>query len=133
MVTTLPVLDVPSSWETLYPPPRSTMSKNRIHAGHYDAKSSHVHQYVRIDLQTGSIQSLTDAPLADDAGWIAIGDPSWSNDGREILLPDTFLKSKENAPSRPCVAVVDVSSGAIACVEILKAHKTETSVEEGYH
>ena len=87
----------------------------------------------RLILQTGSIRSLTDAPLADDAGWIAIGDPSWSNDGREILLPNTFLKSKENAPSRPCVAVMDVSSGASTCVEVLKAHKTETSVEEGYH
>lgn len=133
LVTTLSVLDVPSVWETLYPPPPSTVSMNRIHAGHYDAKSSHVHQYVRIDLQTGSVQSLTDAPLADDAGWIAIGDPSWSDDGREILLPNTFLKSKENAPSRPCTAVVEVSSGESTCVEVLKAHKTESIVEEGYH
>src|SRR5208282_3607386 len=133
LVTSLPVLDVPSDWETLYPPPPSTVSRNRIHAGHSDAKSSHVHQYVRVDLQTGSIQSLTDAPLADDAGWLAAGDPSWSDDGREILLPNTFLKSKENAPSRPCVAVVEVSSGESTCVEVLKAHKTKTSVEEGYH
>ena len=133
LVTTLPVLDVPSKWETLYPAPPYTVSKNRIHAGHYDAKSSHVHQYVRIDLQTGTIQSLANAPLADDAGWTAIGDPSWSNDGREILLPNTFLKSKENAPSRPCVAVMDVSSSASTCVEVLKAHETETIVEEGYH
>ena len=133
LITTLPVLDVPSAWETLYPPPPYTISKNRLHAGHYDAKSSHVHQFVRIDLQTGSIQSLTDAPLADDSGWLAAGDPSWSNDGREILLPNTFLKSKENAPSRPCVAVVEIPSGASTCVEVLKAHKTETIVEEGYH
>ncbi len=38
LVTTLSVLDVPSVWETLYPPPPSTVSTNRIHAGHYDAK-----------------------------------------------------------------------------------------------
>jgi len=133
LVTTLPVLDVPTAWESLYPPPPYTISINRIHAGHYDAKSSHVHQYARIDLQTGSIQPLTDAPLADDAGWMAAGDPTWSDDGREILLPNTFLKSKANSPSRPCVAVMDVSSGASTCVEVLKAHKTDTSVEEGYH
>ena len=133
LVTTLPVLEVPSAWETLYPPPPSTFSTNRIHFGHYDAKASHVHQYVRVDLQTGSVEPLTDAPLGDDSGWTAIGNPSWSSDGHEILLPNTFLKSKENAPSRPCVAVMDVSSGASTCVEILKAHKTETSVEEGYH
>jgi len=133
LVTTQPVLDVPSAWETFYPPPPSSVSTNRIRAGHYDAKGSHVHQYVRVDLQTGAILSLADAPLADDAGWLAAGDPSWSNDGREILLPNTFLKSKENAPSRPCVAVVEVSSGASTCVEVLRAHKTETIVEEGYH
>jgi len=133
LVTTLPVLDVPSDWEPLYPSPPSTISKNRIHAGRYDAKMSHVHQYVQIDLQTGSIRSLMDAPLADDAGWLAAGDPSWSNDGREILLPNTFLKSKKNVPSRPCVAVLEISSAASTCVEVLKSHKTETIVEEGYH
>ncbi len=133
VVTTLPVFDVPSAWETLYPVPPSTVSTNRIHFGHYDAKSSHVHQYVWIDLQTGSIQSLTDAPLAGDAGWMAGGDPSWSDDGHEILLPNTFVKSKENAPSRPCIAVMDVSSGAVTCVEMLKAHKTKITLEEGYH
>ena len=133
LVTALPVLDVPSGWEMLYLPPSYTISKNRIHAGRYDTKSSHVHEYVRIDLQTGSIQHLTDAPLADDAGWLAAGDPSWSADAREILLPKTFLKSKENTPSRPCVAVMDVSSGTCVCIEELKAYKTETSVEEGYH
>jgi dipeptidyl aminopeptidase/acylaminoacyl peptidase len=133
LVTSLPVLDVPSAWEALYPPPPSTVSKNRIHSGHYDAKSSHVHQLVRIDLQTGAIESLTDAPLADDAGWIAIGDPSWSSDGREILLPNTFLKSKDNSPSRPCVAVMDVSSDVTTCVEVLMAPNAKTSGEEGYH
>ena len=133
LVTTLPVLDVPSAWETLYLPPSYTISKNRIHAGHYNTKSSHVHEYVRIDLQTGSIQYLTDAPLADDVGWLAAGDPSWSADAREILLPKTFLKSKENTLSRPCVAVMDVSSGTSVCIEVLKAYNTETSVEEAYH
>jgi dipeptidyl aminopeptidase/acylaminoacyl peptidase len=133
LVTTLPVLDVPSAWEALYPPPPSTVSKNRIHAGHYDTKSSHVHEYVRVDLQTGSIQPLTDAPIAGDAGWLAAGDPSWSADAGEILLPQTFLKSRENRPSRPCVAIMDVSSGTSVCIEVLKAYNTETSVEEGYH
>jgi dipeptidyl aminopeptidase/acylaminoacyl peptidase len=133
VVTTLPVLDVPSTWEMLYPPPPYTTSKNRVRVGHYDATSTHVHQFVRVYLRTGSIESLTDAPLADDSGWTAIGDPSWSSDGHEILLPNTFLKSKEHSPSRPCVAVVEASSREGTCVEVLKAHNAETSVEEGYH
>ena len=138
LVTTLPVLDVPAAWETLYPSPATpscavSPCTNRIHGGHYNAKSSSVHQYVQVDLQTGAIEPLTNAPLANDAGWIAVGKPSWSNDSRQILLPNTFLKSRQNGPSRPCVAVIEVSSGSSTCVEVLKAHKTETIVEEGFH
>jgi dipeptidyl aminopeptidase/acylaminoacyl peptidase len=134
-VAILPVLDVPASWENLYPLAGSVSSLLRIHPGHYDAKSRDVHvfEYVRIDLQTGSIQSLADAPTSMSAGWLTGHTaPSWSNDGHLILLPGTFLKSKENAPSRPCVAVVDISSNTSTCVEMLK-QRTQTGFEEGYH
>ena len=60
------------------------------------------------------------------------GGPSWSSDGQAILLPGTFLESKENVPSRPCVAVVHLPSYTHTCVESLKG-PTETGVEEGYH
>src|SRR5262249_671530 len=97
----LPVPEVPSSWETLYPP--SYTSAPRIHAGHNSA-----HQFVRIDLQTGSVQSLTDAPVSGDAAYwaVVLSGPRWSADGQGILLPSTYLKSKNNTASRPCVAVV---------------------------
>ncbi len=134
LVTELVVPDVPSSWERLYPPPYAS-SAYRIRAGHQDVGSGSVHQYVRIDLQTGSVQSLTEAPESNGAGEWAIvypGGPSWSKDGRAILLPGTFLKSNENAPSRPCIAVVDLAFKTRTCVEVLNGH-TETGVEEGYH
>ena len=56
----------------------------------------------------------------------------WSSDGQAVLLPGTFLKSRNSAPSRPCVAVVDLSSNSVSCVEELKRH-TETGFEQGYH
>jgi dipeptidyl aminopeptidase/acylaminoacyl peptidase len=115
LVTTLKVPDVPPSWEKLYPP-ASESSGPRIHAGHESAN-----QYVRINLQSGSVQPLTDAPISRDAGWWAEGSPAWSKDGEAILLPGTFLKSKSDVPSRPCVAVVDLRSSASACVEELEA------------
>ena len=132
LVTTLPVSDVPPSWETLYPPPFASYSV-RIHAGHQDVQSGGrlAKQYVRIDLKTGSVRSLTDAPTSNDAGWWAGGTPSWSSDSKEIVLPGTFIQSKDQVPSRPCVAVVDVSSDTRACVEMLK-RVTETGYEEGY-
>lgn len=133
LVTAVPVPDVPSSWETLYRPP-SPSSAYRVRAGRPDVRSGArvVQQYVRIDLQSGSIQSLTDAPTSNDAGWWAYGNPSWSGDGQAILLPGTFLSSKDEIPSRPCVAVVDLPSDTRACVEILKG-LSETGVEQGYH
>jgi dipeptidyl aminopeptidase/acylaminoacyl peptidase len=115
LVTTLPVREVPSSWETLYPPPFES-SPYRIRPGH----DKPVHQYVRIDLQTGSVKSLTDAPTAGDAGWWGDGRPSWSVDSQAVLLPGTFLSSKDHMPSSPCVAVVDLTSGTRTCVELLK-------------
>ena len=75
---------------------------------------------------------MTNAPTSSDAGWWAHGNPNWSSDNQAILLPGTFVNPKDNSPSRPCVAVVDVTSNVITCVEILKGH-TETGVEDGYH
>jgi len=125
LVTTLAVPEVPSSWETLYPPPYASYPY-RARPG--DA----MHQYVRIDLRTGTVQALTDAPISNDTGWLTEGNPAWSSDGQEILLPGTFFKSNDQAPSRPCVAVVDLSSNTLSCVEMLKG-RTETGFEEGYH
>jgi dipeptidyl aminopeptidase/acylaminoacyl peptidase len=128
LITTLPVQEVPPSWETLYPPPFAS-DPYRMRAGR-----GSIHQYVRIKLQNGAIESLTDAPVSSDAGlWAgADGSPHWSNDGQGILLPDTFLSSKGQVPSRPCVAFIDLSAHTRTCVETLKG-RTETGVEEGYH
>ena len=123
LVTALLVREFPSSWETLYAPPYPS-SPFRIRRGEAP------HQYVVIDLKTGTIESLTDAPSAVGTGWDAgISHPRWSSDGQAILLPDTFLKTKDHEPSIPCVAVVDLPSATRTCVVTLKG---ETD-EEGYH
>jgi dipeptidyl aminopeptidase/acylaminoacyl peptidase len=132
LVTTLPVPEVPSSWETLYPPPYAS-SPYRIRPGRQDLQSDDsANQYVRIDLQTGSVQALTDAPISGSAGWWARGTASWSSDGQGILLPGTFVKSKDGKPSRPCIAVVDLASNAGTCIVTLRSVSAmEAPVEEG--
>jgi dipeptidyl aminopeptidase/acylaminoacyl peptidase len=122
-VAKLRVPEIPPSWKTLYP---LANASDRLLA------ASSVNQYARINLQTGSVEPLVDAPESADLGWEADGTPSWSNDGQQVLLPGTFLKSKENAPSRPCVAVVDLLSDTSTCIEIVKK-RTESGVEEGFH
>jgi dipeptidyl aminopeptidase/acylaminoacyl peptidase len=133
LVTQQVVSEVPTSWETLYPPPFASYPY-RIHAGRQDLQSgqSSVHQYVQIYLPTGSVQPLTNAPYGWSAGWGTTGVPSWSNDGRAILLPGTFLKTNDAKPSSPCIAVVDLPSKASTCVETLKG-RTASGFEEGYH
>src|SRR5439155_11497886 len=44
----------------------------------------------------------------------------------------TATHGQDGAPSRPCVAVVDLTSNTQSCVEVLKG-RTTTSFEAGYH
>jgi dipeptidyl aminopeptidase/acylaminoacyl peptidase len=125
VATELPVGEVPSSWETLYPPPsESATYPYRIFTGNEEPP----HQYVKINLKTGSIQSFTDAPLALDAGWggAFFLRPAWSSDGQAVLLPGTFLGSKDDTPSIPCIAVVNLTSGTRTCVEMLGRHREDS-------
>jgi hypothetical protein len=126
------VPEVPASWEILYPPALAS-SPLRIRVGR-ELTGNSVRQYVRVNLRTGSVQSLTDAPVSASAGWYSglTAGPKWSSDGQAILLPGTFLHSKDHVPSRPCIAVVDLSSNTRTCVEPLRG-QTETGFEEGYH
>ena len=117
VITTLPVPEIPASWETLYPPPYGTFSG--VHAGlqNTDLGVFSIRRYVRITLRTGSIQTLMDAPLPWQAVWGDSGhNPKWSSDSERILLSAAFLPPKDNSPVRPCVAVVDLSSDAHTCV-----------------
>ena len=127
VVAVMPILSVPGSWVTLYPPPHASDPYK------LGAASRPVQQYARISLQTGSIQQLTDAPSSISGGWWALvhDDPSWSSDGQAILLPGTYLTSKNDVPSKPCIAVVDLRMNTRTCVETLKGH-TATGAEEGY-
>jgi len=135
LVTMMTVPVVPPSWENLYPPPvpsspyRIRSIRRNLQSDSYEGS---VHEYVRVDLETGLIESVVGAPVANDGGWWASGRPSWSIDGQAILLPGTFLRSEDLTPSRPCVAVVDLRSKTSTCVERLKG-QTVSGVEEGYH
>jgi dipeptidyl aminopeptidase/acylaminoacyl peptidase len=128
LATTLAVSDIPPSWPVLYPPPYPS-SPYRIRPGVADSSA---HQFVLIGLESGSVATLADAPTSEDAGWPVHGIPNWSSDGKAILLPGTFIQSKDQAASRPCVAIVDLPSNMRTCIETLKG-RTETGLEEGYH
>jgi dipeptidyl aminopeptidase/acylaminoacyl peptidase len=125
LATVIKPANVPSAWDKLYPPPYPSDPMF-----FRDAR-----EFIAVDLKTGKISNLVDAPLSVYRGSWSQNDEienlEWSRDGRFVLLPGTYLKSKENVPSRPCVAVLDWTTKTSTCVEILKGH-TETGIEEGY-
>lgn len=139
VVTALAVETVPQEWETLYAPPLPTYPYH-IRAGRQDLQaldgSSYVSEYALIDLVTGKVKPLTNAPTGSAAGWWAIPSADWSLDGRFVALSGTFLRverrGQTNYLDRPCVAVVDVLKDSSTCLEHLRV-AAGSIYEEGYH
>lgn len=131
VVTALTVRNIPIEWETVYLPPLST-SPYRLRAGEQSPDRFHgqrdVSEYVLIDLVRGTTRPLTHAPVSTAAGWWAMSRAAWSSDGRSVVLSDTFLPRDNPAtlgfPNVPCVAVVDVVTSRLSCLERLKARST---------
>lgn len=124
VVTALPVSSIPGEWESLYAPP-VPYSPNRIKAGRQDLEAkwpgSYVSEYVTIDLSSGDVTWLTEAPIAAQAGWQDMPGASWSTDGQEVLLSGTFVRPDANGPkelqNRPCVAIVNFTDHGVTCIE----------------
>lgn len=123
---------VPAKWESLYPPP-SVTSAYGIHSGVQDLDSwdgyNYVSQYARIDLSSGRVTSIVNAPIGLQAGWWATYEAAdWSSDGSSVLLSNTFLPHDSLAAdgeiSAPCIAIVQLKSGHASCIEYLPKEGT---------
>jgi len=100
------VAEIPVEWEKRYPPPYEA-SPIRLRAGKQDLTTftgdQLVSRYARIDLRSGTVRWLSDAPTGHAAGWSVVAGPAWSQDGEAIVLPDAFVASDTAAPARACV------------------------------
>lgn len=137
VVTTRPVAVVPPEWEHLYPPPFPADSF-RLRAGRQDLNAfdgmNYISEYVTIDLHSGSVRSLTHTPAGLFAGWnLSEASPAWSDDGRSIILPNTFIQRQFDSPSsalsRPCVAVIDVGNESVNCVLYVSGYTNNGGIE----
>lgn len=132
LITVRPFEDVPKEWEKLYPPPYS-QALGRIRAGQQDLQASlglYVGDYVRIDLDAGEVESLTDAPEAVRTGWWEPqARPEWSTDGSSVVLPGTFVKGANE--SVPCILVVHLQPRVTECVRHLHRNLAD-GFESGY-
>jgi hypothetical protein len=141
VVTSLAVADVSHQWEEDYPPPPSRDSSylTAIRARHQDlaapAGYAYVSQYVTIDLSRGKVRPLTHAPTGGSAGYWSDVRAAWSADGRSLVLSNTFIpvnsSPRAGGQNRPCVAVVDLGTDTVSCLEQLKGY-TQSGAEAGY-
>jgi len=136
LVTALTVATIPPEWETLYPPPIPSFPV-RVRAGRQNPDALNgvrdISEYVLIDLNTGRIKPLTHAPTGDNAGWIGSSTADWSADRKSVVMSDTFLPADaqhtgDNA-NRPCIAVADLATGKLTCVE-RRREQTEQDDQE---
>jgi len=142
VVTALAVNTVPAEWETWYPPSMPS-DPSRIRASRQDLEALEGHnfvsEYVSIDLSSGKVSSLTNAPMAENIGWSSSGEVAadWSSDGQSVALINTFLPPSAQTPdhqlNRPCIAVIDVTKRYVTCLERLKGEaKTKDGFEDGF-
>jgi hypothetical protein len=133
LATIAQVAEVPPEWARLYRPPQfhpDSAGSHPVEPGHGDVK-----QWVLIDLKSGSTRPLVDAPniYATGLGG-ALVPPAWSSDGQQVLLPETFVKSKQNEPSRPCIALADIRTGSSRCIIMPKyGYAQNTDPVDKYH
>lgn len=136
VVTAVTVATIPPEWETLYPPPIPS-SPVRVRAGRQDPDAANgmtdISEYVLIDLASGRIKSLAHAPSGSNAGWSALTTADWAADGKSVVMSDTFLpagaQSAGSGTNRPCVAVADLSTGKLTCIE-RRREQTEQDDQE---
>lgn len=136
VVTAVTVNTVPLEWETRYPPPVPS-SPYRVRAGRQDPYAPNgqgdVSQYVLVDLISAKIRTLVPAPTGSTAGWAGSTFATWASDGQSVVMSNTFLpRGAEDMPaqdSRPCVAVADLRTGLLTCVERRRAQSEQNDEE----
>jgi hypothetical protein len=114
---------IPESWQRYDPAP--LYERRRLHADDPDLTKAdnvlHPRRYTLVDLKTGKITPLVDAPNAQILGYFQDANrAAWSGDGTRVLITNVFFPSDAHGgvlSSKPCtVASVDVNSINFRCL-----------------
>jgi dipeptidyl aminopeptidase/acylaminoacyl peptidase len=135
VATALPAAEIQFGWETQFSPGDPILSDQlRPHKQDTEAFSGfrYINEYVLVNLYSGAVKQLTNAPIGKDLGWhdspvFAV----WAADQRFVVLPNTFLPLNPAAGNQhqnyPCVAVFDIHADNATCVESLGVATQESS------
>jgi len=115
LVTLMRVEEVPGEWEQYRP----AIEGLRLKAGRVQVTygCQPPEQYVVVNLETGSVSPLVDAPTGSSLGYDIAADAFWLEDNRHVILTNTFLpiskssgeKSSTQRIEHPTVTLVDLS------------------------
>ncbi len=139
LATAVPVSDVPNKWQQLFRPLAGDAA-HTIQPGRQDLSvlrtGNMISEYAVINLRTGKTRTIASAPTALAAGWWEAGAAhlTWSDDGKLVALPSTFLSSAKaiGDNGRPCTAIADLKSNQITCVHRSKSYLTGHGPEAGF-
>ena len=129
LVTAITVTSVPERWVRSFRPP-SRDDPQQMHAGRQDVNTtisagSLVSEYVLINLRTRAITAVNGAPTGIGNGWWGeIGVPKWSEDGKAVLLPNTYPmpSTAHQFVARPCAAIFYPVGWTMQCLRDLSPH-----------
>jgi hypothetical protein len=139
LITIAPVHKIPTHWAEYQPQWEADFLHLRADNKYALAEENawKASQYVVIDLQSGTVSSLVDAPAGRGLGYGAPSVALWFADSRRAVLSNTFLPvntehdagDKTERARAPAVAVVDISSKGIQPITFI----SETRVESTKH
>ncbi len=119
LITVAPVRDIPTDWEQYEVP----FAYRRFKAGPVTRSDDYARpeQYVTVNLETGAVSPLLDAPAGRDVGYaVEPTEAFWLADGRHVVLTNTYLplSSAPDAQSRAqrtkgaVITMMDLTTGA---------------------
>jgi dipeptidyl aminopeptidase/acylaminoacyl peptidase len=118
----MPVDDVPATWQTYLPLKgfedwRANLT-NKSPVNYWKPQ-----QYVLVDLASEKVQRLLDAPLGGSLAHLEATEAVWSDDGKRILLTNTFLPldgadaaTREKRANICAVAEMDLPTRETRCI-----------------
>ena len=123
LITAAPIPVIPAAWEQYSTP----FPDRRLHAGpvhNLKDKSSfwRPEQFVKVNLASGVVSSLVDAPLGRDLGYADTpAEAFWFHDNRHAVLTNTYLPltpsfdatTRVRREGHSMIALVDVPTGEV--------------------
>jgi hypothetical protein len=136
LVATDTVKRVPPEWQVYKPAVDGDSGESLrfvAESANGDKKERRGIQYVLIDLTTGKSSILVDAPFGFDLGYYDNAQAAWSPDERYVALANTFMPigkftQTRESKLRPCVAIVEVVTGKMECVQESTGRAPNTSL-----